>query len=644
MMHWFRRSTYAVSEREDWMTPEETLVDSSSAMADIEVPVSDTLFRSGIVISCCVVGVLLLATGWLAVGQNQVLAQMSERNRTVNVSVPPPRGIIMDRRGVPLVQNVPSFDLLVIGRQVRRLSDGSYPDIARVANALTRDASEVALAISEGIRSSAVFFLATDMPREQVLALQNILPQGFSIITSTKRSYTDGSLWSHLVGYVGKVSKRDMAADAYYLPTDTVGRLGIESQYEGVLRGAHGQLTFATGGGATSAPATAGGNMVLTSDADIQQHLSDAVGAMLREAGLSEGAAVVQDPRDGSILGLVSFPSYDSNMFTSGRLSTEAYATLFENPKRPMFNRVIAGRYNPGSTIKPFIGLTAMQENIVSATDVVNRDCVSISVPNPTSPDHPYVFGNWRADTGPFDLTRAIADSCNVYFYTVGGGYGQFAGLGMGRIISYLTKSFADSLLGIDIPGEEHGFVPTPEWKRATKKEPWYQGDTYNTSIGQGDLLVTPLWLNTFISAVANGGTLWTPRVAQRVVDNQNVTLALYAPQQLGALPYGPNVIKSMQRAMRATVTDGTAHMLANLPVSVAAKTGTAEVVKGRRINSLLTLWAPAENPEISMTVLIEGSESNQGYALRVAQQFLTWYFGQRSASPTPFSSPSPTP
>ena len=324
---------------------------------------------------------------------------------------------------------------------------------------------------------------------------------------------------------------------------------------------------------------------------------------------------------------MVSFPSYDNNVFNGSRLSQADYDTLFNVKARPLFNRSISGRYNPGSTIKPFIGMTALQEHIIRPEQVVTNDCVSISIPNPSDPENPYVFKNWRPDAGPFNLYRAIADSCNVYFFTVGGGYGAISGLGIERIGKYLQSAYADALLGIDLPGEERGFVPTPDWKYITKKEPWYQGDTYNTSIGQGDLLVTPLWINSYISAIANGGTLWKPRVAGRIVDEKRETVGVIEARQLGSLPFSSDVIRQMQVAMYRTVTDGTGKLFKDLPVTAAAKTGTAEVIKGQRINSLVTVYAPVENPQVALTVLIEGSAANQGYALRAARRFLGWYF-----------------
>lgn len=608
------------------MAPEDMLIDASSDLSTVEIPVSESLFRAGYILSAILIFVLLGRTAQLAIAQYDHFSQMSWRNRTVNVSVPPPRGIIMDRAGTPLVRNVASFDLLVIGRQVRRTSSGTFPDVDIIARALGEDSEELTLRIADGIKNNAVFFLATDLAREEVLSLRGVIPQGFSLITSTKREYLDSQQFSHVLGYVGKVSRQDMARDPYYTPSDIVGRLGVEAAYEEVLRGTHGQIVFESGDMAARA-ATAGGNVVLNIDAPTQKALFSSLFSILREAGLGEAAAVAQDPRSGAVLGMVSFPTYDNNIF-NGQLTQDDADHLFNSRQRPLFNRVISGQYNPGSTIKPFIGMTGLQEGIMRWDHVLANDCISLSVPNANDPEHPYIFKNWRADLGPFTLDRAIAQSCNVYFFTVGGGYGSIKGLGVQRIIDYLHQGLADSILGIDLPGEEHGFLPTPEWKYRTQKEPWYQGDTYNISIGQGDLVVTPLWINSYVSAIANGGTIWQPQIATRVVDDQKHTISTLPPVAAGQLPFSPEVIARMQRAMKETVRSGTAKMFQDLPVSAAAKTGTAEVVKGHRINSLLTVYAPAENPQIAVTILVEGSASNQGYALRAAHQFLQWYFG----------------
>jgi penicillin-binding protein 2 len=637
----FRSGRYHVDVHpDDWVTPEETLVDAASSLADVERPVGEGMW-SGFGLVAAMLGVVLAgATAFLTIARHDDLAQIAWRNRTVNVAVSPPRGIIMDRTGLPLVVNVPSFDILVISRQVRRADDGTIANIGRLADALGKNAEELTLAIDDGTGSNAVFFLATDVTRDQVLAITDNLPAGFYLITSTKRQYPDGDRFAHLIGYVGKVSKADIARDDYYGPADTVGRLGVESSYEEVLRGTHGRVVFSTNGAPENEPAAPGGNVVLHVDARAQRLLSGALDAVLRENGLLKGAAVVQDPSSGAVLALASFPTYDNNVFT-GTVTQDDVSRLFESAERPLFNRVIAGQYNPGSTIKPLIGMAGLEEGIMQWDTVVTNDCISLTIPNPTEPERPYVFENWRPDTGPFTLGRAIADSCNIYFFKVGGGFEGFQGLGIERISRALHASFADTLLGMDLPGERTGNVPDPDTKWKEYKEPWYQGDTYNVSIGQGDLVVTPLWINTLVSAIANGGTLWRPTVVDRIVDEQRQTLHLYSPRQLGSLPFDEDTIEIMQNAMRQTVRDGTARALQDVGVTVAAKTGTAEVVKGRRVNSLITLYAPADNPRIALTILIEGTSLNQGYALRAAHAFLASYFSTKEPTPTPLPFPT---
>ena len=208
-----------------------------------------------------------------------------------------------------------------------------------------------------------------------------------------------------------------------------------------------------------------------------------------------------------------------------------------------------------------------------------------------------------------------------------GQGFGNVKGLGAEKIAKYLMSALADKVLGIDMPGETKGFVPTPDWKEKTRGEPWYQGDTYNISIGQGDLLVTPLWLNSYISGIANEGVVYKPQVGQRVVDDKKNDVKVFPKEELLRLPFGSDVISEVKSAMEETVISGTAKLLQNLPVKAGAKTGTAEVIKGRSVNALFAAFAPFDNPEISITVLIEGASSNQGLAIVVADNVLKWYF-----------------
>jgi penicillin-binding protein 2 len=270
--------------------------------------------------------------------------------------------------------------------------------------------------------------------------------------------------------------------------------------------------------------------------------------------------------------------------------------------------------------------MIGLEENIIN-TDTTIKDCVGLSIQNPYNLDDVYVFRNWRTEYGIFNLHKAIANSCNIFFYMVGGGYESFNGLGVEKISNYLKSGFADSVLGIDIPGEEFGFVPTPVQKIKNKNEPWYLGDTYNISIGQGDLLVTPLWLNAYIGAIANGGIILKPNIAKKIMSVEENELVRFEYEVLGNLPFSKSSINEVRTAMRQTVLSGTAQILKGLPVSSGAKTGTAEVIKGQTTNSLFTAFAPFDNPEVTITVLIEGTTSQQGLASRAAYQVLKWYF-----------------
>lgn len=622
----FRKKEYSISVNpDDWVAPEETLIDSSSDHSNLEEPISGGVFRFTLVSVILLALVLAGAAFNLSVLKNETFAKLAFQNKTVNFAVTPPRGFIFDQKGVSLVKNIPSFDLLAVSRELPKAGELREGVLRQVSEILEKPFEEVNAAVDEGVKKS-IFFLATDLSKEKIIALKHLDPKGLYIITTTKRSYVDGPQFSAIVGYTGKVNKNDLVADPYYLPSDTIGRSGVEASYEATLRGQHGRVFFTRDEerGYNEEPVQ-GQNVVLNIDYDVQKALYNILYNELRPTNLNAATAIVQNPNTGAVLGMVSFPGYDNNVF-SGDISPEDYARLFESKSRPLFNRVIGGQYSPGSTIKPFIGLAALEEKVIRPNDTI-QDCISISIPNPFNPDNPYVFKNWRVDPGLFNLRRAIATSCNVYFFAVGGGFGNITGLGVNRIVQYLKTAFANTVLGIDLPGEVAGFVPTPEWKEQMRGEPWYQGDTYNISIGQGDLSVTPLWINSYVSAVANGGTMYKPKVAQRIVDQDKNTITILEPEVLAQLPFKKEVIDEVRLGMRDVVTTGISQLLKDLPVQVGAKSGTAEVIKGQRINSLFTAFAPFDKPEVAITVLVEGSATNQGHATRTVYNFLKWYF-----------------
>lgn len=624
------KKEYKISISDDWVAPEETLLDSGSEYSDIEIPISADVFRWTFLAAIILFAIVMTFTFKIGITNHDFLANLALQNKSVNFLIPPPRGIVMDRFGKPLVKNSPSFDLLIISREVREnLSEDNQNKIAGI---LKIQMDEFKIFISDSIKSNSIFFAATDLNKDQVLAIEYLNPTGYYIVPNTKRYYIDGQQFSQITGYIGKVNKNDLK-DEYYYSTDVVGRLGVEAQYEEILRGEHGMILFSKDKNENlNKDSVQGQNLVLNIDYDLQKKLYNELYGVLASSGLSRGAAVIQNPQNGAVLAMASFPSFDNNLIVNG-ISDNQFKNLFESKAKPLFNRVISGLYNPGSTIKPFVGMTALQEGIITPQDTI-RDCVSLVIPNPFDKNSPYVFKNWRQDFGLFNLRRAIAQSCNVFFFTIGGGPpaggGNISGLGAEKIAKYLMAGLANVKLGTDLPGEEKGFVPTPDWKLQTRGENWYQGDTYNISVGQGDLLVTPLWLNSYISAIANGGAIYKPMVAQRVVDEKNNDLEIFKEEVLAKLPFSDNVIAEMKSNMEETVISGTAGILKDLPVRAGAKTGTAEVVKGKSINSLFTAFAPFDHPEINITVLIEGSALNQGLAIRAANNVLKWYFGER--------------
>ncbi|KKR88640.1 MAG: Peptidoglycan glycosyltransferase [Candidatus Yanofskybacteria bacterium GW2011_GWA1_44_21] len=616
---------YKITATEDWVTPEETLLDSNSKHTDLEQPISPNVFNFLAIGSFLLFGIIYAFTAKISLVDHDSLSAMAFRNRSVNFSIPAPRGIIYDSSGVALVSNEPSFDLLVVSNEAKKAVDDA-DFMSKLSDILRIEIQNLNQALNDSIKSNSVFFVSKGLSKEQVLAIKFLNPAGFYIITNTKRVYLSGAQFSSILGYAGKVNKDELSGP-YYQPTDLIGRAGLESEYEKYLRGEQGRVFFSKDGENNQQDPVIGSSVVLNIDHAAQKQLYNTLYGVLRASNLDKGAAIVQKPSTGEVIAMASFPSYDNNLFVEG-LSASDYKKLFENKSRPLFNRVISGLYNPGSTIKPMIGLMTLQEKIFEPTDNI-RDCVELSVPNPFDPSSPTIFKNWRHDTGLFNLRRAIADSCNVYFYIAGGGFKDIKGLGIERISNYLKKSFADTILGIDLPAEEKGLVPTPDWKEKNRGESWYLGDTYNTSIGQGDLLVTPLWINTYVSAIANGGTAYKPRIANRIIDTAGNVIEIKHPEPLGKLPFSDDVINEIKSDMEETVLSGTAKSLRDLPVSVGSKTGTAEVIKGQRVNALFTAFAPATDAEIAITVLVEGSTSNEGYATRTAHEFMRWYFSR---------------
>ena len=322
---------------------------------------------------------------------------------------------------------------------------------------------------------------------------------------------------------------------------------------------------------------------------------------------LSRGAIVAMDPRDGSVLALVSLPAYDDNAF-SGTVSSTYYASLLENVDRPFVPRAWAGVYPSGSTIKPLIATAGLAERVISADTTVNS-VGGIKIGNSFFPD-------WKpGGHGITNVRKAIALSVNTFFYYIGGGHEPFVGLGIDRLSSWMRKFGLGMRTGIDLPGESAGFVPSRQWKEKEKGERWYVGDTYNLSIGQGELLVTPLQIATVTAEIANGGKRITPHV---IADGR-----LQMADSRRQIVSDPSAIRTVQLGMRDTVVYGSGRALASFPLKVAGKTGTAQWRNDKPNHAWFTAFAPFENPEIVVTVLVEEGGEGSAVALPVAREVL---------------------
>ncbi|MBI2465768.1 MAG: penicillin-binding protein 2 [Candidatus Sungbacteria bacterium] len=539
-----------------------------------------------------------------------------------------PRGVIYDSRSNPLVKNTLSFNLVMIPAELPRDRELQEKMVGIMADLLGRGASEIKNQFKEIDRFSfRPVLILEDLDHAEFLAFKSKLEElpGFRLEENFKRIYETAGVFSHVLGYTGRVTADRVKSNPNYLLTDLIGKSGLEAEYEEILRGRHGVTlveSYARGGIGRvmgSQNAEPGHNLTLFLDAELQEKITETTRRVLSSLGLNKAAVVALDPKSGGILALQSFPVFDGNVFAS-RLNPENYRKIFENRDQPLFNRVLAGLYPPGSTIKPFLGVAALQEKIIDDKTIIN-DTGSITVGSQE-------FRGWSV-LGLVDIYRAIAMSSNIFFYTVGGGYGNISGLGPVKIGEYLKKFGFSDLTKIDLPGEASGFIPTPEWKRFAKKEAWFTGDTYNMSIGQGFIQVTPLELAAATGAIANNGFLIKPRVVKTITDKDGKIINSIEPEILSRSFVDADSLAIIRRAMGETVNSGSARSLANLPGGAGGKTGTAETGVGNNTHAWFTVFAPYEDPKIVLTVLVENGGEGSSVAVPIAREVLEWYLAR---------------
>jgi penicillin-binding protein 2 len=573
---------------------------------------------------------------WLQVVESDRYRNLSENNRLRLRTVRAPRGLILDRLGRALAETQGSFDLVCSPVDVKDLES----EIGLLAEIVEFDVDDntVLDKIRSAMRSNPYrsVTVARDLRFEQVSVIEfnrENLP-GFSVLVEAKRSYPYGTAFAHVLGYVGEASPGELeeSEENSLEMGDLVGKYGLERLMDDDLRGVNGGRKVEVDAAGRDqrlveeVPSRAGGEVHTSLDADLQVTSQEALGNRA-------GAVIALAPRTGEVLAFYSGPAFDPNVFTRGIRKAE-WQALTADPRKPMQNKGLQGTYAPGSTIKPFLALAALEEKMQEKGK---------TVPCPGS----YRLGNrvfrcWKEKGhGVVDMYRALVQSCDVYFYTLG------LKLGPDRVAKLEKDAGLGTITGIDLPGERRGLVPDTEWKRTVSKERWQDYESVLLGIGQGSVHLTPLEMSVGYAALAAGGEVMRPRVVSKVIGRDG-KVRVQAPEMLRKLPWNPENVEFIRKALAGVVNDYGTGGAAKLPgIVVGGKTGTAQVasVKGKMIKSedlpyeirdhaWFVAFAPADDPQIVVAAMVEHGGHGGSAAAPIVKAVMQEFFRTRPVGP----------
>jgi penicillin-binding protein 2 len=599
-----------------------------------------TVFRNRLMLATLAVlvafCVLLGRFTWLQVVQQKYYHTLAEQNRISVVPVVPNRGLILDRNGEVLAANYSAYTLEITPSRVPNV-ERAIDELAKVIDVTARDRRRFRK-LTEESKNFESLPIRTRLTEEEVarFAVNRYRFPGFEIKARPFRSYPQGELASHAIGYIGRINDADVKRieeanlATNYKGTDHIGKLGIEGAYEKELHGDTGseQVEIDAGGRAIRSlsrnePAS-GNNLVLTLDLKLQKIAEEAFGDY-------KGALVAIDPRTGEIVALVSRPGFDPNLFVDG-IDPVSWDALNNSPDKPLNNRALRGQYPPGSTIKPFMALAALE---------YKKRSPEFTISDPgyyTLAGVAHRYGDWKkGGHGMVNLHKSIVVSCDTYYY------GLANELGIDAIHNFLTRFGFGSRTGIDIDGELSGLAPSQEWKFQRFKQKWYAGDTVSVGIGQGYMLSTPLQLATATAVLANDGKPVHPRLLKAVQDAKTQEMHPVVPPEAHEEPVvKPENLERVRAAMvDVTKPGGTAVGAFNsAPYPVAAKTGTAQVIgmkqgekyDERRLkkehwdHALLIAFAPADDPKLAIAILVENGQHGGSTAGPIAREVFDYY------------------
>ena len=582
---------------------------------------------------------------YLQAVEGEYFRQISENNRLRSQVILTPRGLIKDRRGEVLAKNLASYNLVAIPFGLSR--NELDVQLAKLATVVDFDIAVAKQKILNANPSSLdPVVIEQDIPVEQGILFETKTSEftGFSVQKIPVRDYINPESLFHIVGYAGLISQEEFSKlnPEIYSSIDFIGKSGVEQSYESYLHGENGftQVEVDAQGNLISKLGTKdpapGNTLILNLDKGLQDLLYKELAG---PSGRRRAAAVAMNPKTGEVLALVSTPGLDGSKFARG-FTTEEYQKILSDPALPLFNRTLFGTYPPGSTVKPMNAIAALEEKVIHE-DTVYNDTGVLVIPNQFDPSIDYNFYGWkRTGLGKVDVRQAIALSSDIFFYIVAGGYPSqdLPGLGIDRLAAYYRKFNLGRLTGIDLPGEKPGLVPDAEWKdQYYNHDPilgkWYLGDTYHAGIGQGDLLVTPLQMAEWISIIANRGVGMQPQVLKKVLKGDSDTVLFeQKPKVLVERFAEAKNIKIAQEGMRETVVSGTARSLNTLPITSAGKTGTSQFDGSdpKRTHAWFTAYAPYEDPQIVIVVLVEAGGEGSSVSVPVVRDALAWWAKNR--------------
>lgn len=633
-----------VSQSEDWSA---AILSGSSDLIAREGNVPRFVYFALALVMVVASSVLVYRLFSLQIVQGKRNSLLASSNRVRTTIISAPRGAIYDRNGVLLARNVAQYDLVATPSQLPKNDTELNIEAEVLSSVLSKPKDEVLNNLKAARKSEQTdVVIESNIDREKSLNVDEKSRElsGLSLETNPQREYLDGGMLSPFLGYIGRISAEEWKQSPEYRQVDVIGKSGVELSYESDLRGIPGKEQVEVD--STGKPVrflarvepVAGKNIYLTVDWGLQQQMYASLKDQVDKAGSRAGSAVALDPQTGELLAAVSYPTYDGNLFAKG-ISQNDYNNLLNNDAKPLLNRVISGNYPVGSIIKPLVSAAALQENVInSSTTVVDKG--KLEVPNVYNPSVVYTFKGWKPEgLGIVNVTKAIEKSSDIFYYEVGGGFQSFQGLGERRLLDWYSRFGLGSKTGLDVGGESAGFLPSPEKKKKSTGEQWYVGDTYNISIGQGDLKATPLQMAVANASVANGGKIIKPHLLGSVMENGS--LVRKAPVEILKADFvSPDNLRLVQQGMQDVVTSGTAccSIKNEVPVPVAGKTGTAETSSegfdGKNPRTKPHAWfsayAPANNPRIATVVMIENSGEGSTFAAPATKDILKWYFSNR--------------